>query len=238
MGQSHAVSVTPPGVGDLCGEGVDEIQRIEDLLHEPGARIGRGAHTQASSFDLLDDVDGQRPAGQIAREALGALEVVRRDGLLAVHREPGVHPAQQRALELLREPLGAVQALEQAAVKDLLDEPRVEVRQLQELSLLCECAVGEEGVHVGVEVGGVRAERLDRDDQARCDVVAIEDRADARDDRVARGAGEQAEQAPLALEQPAQDTWNFSPQRGNSRWSVGRSPSAGLYPAEATDGAS
>jgi hypothetical protein len=49
------------------------------------------------------------------------------------------------------------------------------------------------------------AERLDRDDQARRDVVAIEDRADARDDRVAGRAGEQAEQAPLALELPAQD---------------------------------
>jgi hypothetical protein len=63
-------------------------------------------------------------------------------------------------------------------------------------------------MHVGVEVGGVRAECLDRDDQARRDVVAIEDRADARDDRVARRAGEQAEQAPLALEQSAQDARN------------------------------
>ena len=59
-----------------------------------------------------------------------------------------------------------------------------------------------------VEVGGVRAERLDRDHETWRDVVAIEDRADARDDRVASRAGEQAEQAPLALEQPAQDTWN------------------------------
>ncbi len=63
-------------------------------------------------------------------------------------------------------------------------------------------------MHVRVEVGGVRAERLDRDDQARCDVVAIEDRADARDDGVTRRTGEQAEQAPLALEQPAQDARN------------------------------
>lgn len=29
-----------------------------------------GAHAQASSFDLLDDVEGQRPAGQMAREAI------------------------------------------------------------------------------------------------------------------------------------------------------------------------
>jgi len=61
---------------------------------------------------------------------------------------------------------------------------------------------------VGVEVGCVRTERLDREYETRRDVVAIEDRADARDDRVTRRAGEQAEQAPLALEQPAQDTWN------------------------------
>ena len=63
-------------------------------------------------------------------------------------------------------------------------------------------------MHVGVEVGCVRTERLDREYETRRDVVAIEDRADARDDRVTRRAGEQAEQAPLALEQPTQDTWN------------------------------
>jgi hypothetical protein len=89
-----------------------------------GVRIGRGAHVHASALDLLDDVDRHRPAGQVARKTLGA-----------------------------------VQALEHAAAEDLLDEPRVEVRQLQELSLLIECAVGDEGVHVGMEVGGVGAER-------------------------------------------------------------------------------
>jgi hypothetical protein len=101
-----------------------------------------------------------------------------------------------------------VQAPEHAAAEDLFHEPRVEVRERQELCLLCICAVGEVGVHVGVEVGGVRAERLDRDDQARCDARPVEDRANARDDGMASRAGEQAEQAPLALEQPAQDTWN------------------------------
>ena len=60
-------------------------------------------------------------------------------------------------------------------------------------------------MHVGVEVGGVRTERLDRDHETWCDVVAIEDRADARDDRVASRAGEQAKQTPLALEQSTQD---------------------------------
>ena len=86
-----------------------------------------------------------------------------------------------------------MQALVHAAAEDLLDEPRVEVRQLQELALLIECTVGDEGMHVGVEVGRVGAERLNRDHEARRDVVAIEDRADARDDRVAGRAGEQAE---------------------------------------------
>ncbi len=42
VGQSHAVSVTPPGVGDLCGEGVDEIQRIEDLLQFPLSKADIG----------------------------------------------------------------------------------------------------------------------------------------------------------------------------------------------------
>jgi hypothetical protein len=54
-----------------------------------------------------------------------------------------------------REPLGAVLALEHAAAEDLLDEPRVEVGELQELSLPCQCSVGEEGMHVGAEIGGV-----------------------------------------------------------------------------------
>ena len=86
-----------------------------------------------------------------------------------------------------------MQALEQPAPKGLLDEPRVEVLQLQELSFFIECAAGDEGMHVGVEVGRVRAERLNRDHEARRDVVAIENRADARDDRVAGRAGKQAE---------------------------------------------
>jgi len=191
------------GVRDLRGEGVDQIQGIEDLLHEPGARIGRGAHTKAAAFDLLDDVEGERPAGQVAREALGALDVLGRYRLLAVHRKSRVDPAEQGVEELLREPLGAVQALEHAAAEDLFHESCVELRELQELPLLCKCAVGEEYMHVGMEVGGVGAERLDRNDQARRDVVAIENRADARDDRVASRAGEQAEQAPLALEPQA-----------------------------------
>ena len=91
-------------------------------------------------------------------------------------------PAEERAKELLREPLGAVQVLEHVAAEDLLDESRIEARDLEERSILfkLKCAVGEEYMHVGVEVGGVRAERLDRDDQSRRDIVAIEDRAAAR----------------------------------------------------------
>ncbi len=106
------------------------------------------------------------------------------------------------------QPSRELQALEHAASEDLLDESRVEVRELQELSLLCKCAVGDERMHVRVEVGGVRAERLDRDHETRRDIPPIEDRADARDDRVTCRAGEQAEQAPLALEQSAQDARN------------------------------
>jgi hypothetical protein len=49
----------------LGGKGVNEIERIEDLLHESDARIGRRAHAQASAFDLLDDVEGHGPRGQI-----------------------------------------------------------------------------------------------------------------------------------------------------------------------------
>jgi len=97
---------------------------LEDLLHEPGARIGRGARTQASSSDLLDDVEWHGPAGQVAREALGALDVLGRYRLLAMHRESRVDPAQQRVKELLRQPLGAVQALEEATAEYFLDEPR------------------------------------------------------------------------------------------------------------------
>ena len=59
-------------------------------------------------------------------------------------------------------------------------------------------------MHVGVEVGGVRAEGLDREDETWCDVAPIEDRADARNDRVAGRGGEQAEQPALALEQSPQ----------------------------------
>ncbi len=68
------------------------------------------------------------------------------------------HVAMQDAARVL---IAAVQALEHAAAEDLFHEPRVEVRQPQELSLLCKCAVGDEGMDMGMEVGGVRAERLD-----------------------------------------------------------------------------
>ena len=90
-------------------------------------------HAQASAFRLFDDVDGERPAGQVAREPFGALHVVGRHRLLAVGGEARVHPTEERAQELFRQPLGAVQALEHAASKDLFHEPRVEVRELQEM---------------------------------------------------------------------------------------------------------
>ena len=59
-------------------------------------------------------------------------------------------------------------------------------------------------MHVGVEVGGVRAEGLDREDETRCDIAPVKDRADTRDDRVASRAGKQAEKLTLALEHPPQ----------------------------------
>jgi len=144
------------------------------------------ADPHASAVDLLDDVEGERPAGQIAREAFARL--------LAVHGESRVDPAQQRATELLREPLGAVQALEHAAAEDLLDELRVEVRELQAPSACTwewKMAAYEPNVWIETTRPGVTSWR-----------------SDARDDRVAGRAGEQAEQAPLALEQSAQDARN------------------------------
>ena len=81
-------------------------------------------------------------------------------------------------------------------------------RELKELSFLCIGAVGDERMHMGMEVGGVGAEGLDREYETWCNVTAIEDRADARDDRVAGRAGKQAEQPTLALEHPAQDARN------------------------------
>ena len=52
---------------------MDELKRIEELLQETGARIGWGAHAQASAFRLFDDIYWERPAGQVAGEAFGAL---------------------------------------------------------------------------------------------------------------------------------------------------------------------
>ena len=63
-------------IGDRGGEGVDEFKRIEELLQETGARIGWGAHAQASAFRLFDDIYGERPAGQVAGEAFGALDLL------------------------------------------------------------------------------------------------------------------------------------------------------------------
>jgi hypothetical protein len=73
-----------------------------------------------------------------------------------------------------------VQAPEHAAAEDLLDEPRVEVGELPELPLSFECAVRDERMHVGVDVGGVRAERPDRDDQAERAPPALEQAAESR----------------------------------------------------------
>ena len=166
-----------------------EREWIEELVREAGARIGWGPHARASAFRLFDDVDGERPAGQVAREPFGALHVFGRHRLLAVGGEARVHPTEERAQELFRQPLGAVQARKQAPAEDLLDEPRAEARERQELSFLCIGAVGDERVHVGVEVGCVRAEGLDREYETWCDVAPIEDRPDAWDDRVAGRAG-------------------------------------------------
>ena len=108
-------------------------------------------------------------------------------------------------MKFLRQTLGLMQPLQQAPAKELLDEPRVEVRQWHELTVGRKRTVGHEHMQVRVEVRRVGAERLDRDHETRLHVTPVEDRADARDDRVATRAGDEPQQAPLPLEHASQD---------------------------------
>jgi len=64
--------------------------------------------------------------------------------------------------------------------------------------------VGDDGVDVRVEVRGECTEGLDRRDTAGTDVGAAEKSLEGLEDGVVGGAGQQAEEATLAIEKAAQ----------------------------------
>ena len=80
----------------------------------------------------------------------------------------------------------------------------VEGRKGQELSLGVEGSLGYQCVNVGMEVGGVGAEGLQRGDAAGEGVGAAEDGSEALLDGGVGAAREQAEESALAFEETAE----------------------------------
>ena len=82
------------GSGDLLAEAVDELERIEDEVRLPGARVRWRAHDDPLG-SLLDRVQAQGRAGAVAGQMFEAGLVVRQDGGTDVDGEPRMDPAQQ-----------------------------------------------------------------------------------------------------------------------------------------------
>jgi hypothetical protein len=78
-------------------------------------------------------------------------------------------------------------------------------KRRQKLSFPGKDAVGKQGMSVGMEVGAVGPEGLQRDDAAGADVTAFQARLEGFQNRRIGGLGQEAEQLAVAFDETAQD---------------------------------
>jgi hypothetical protein len=75
-------------VGDLGGDGVDPLERIENQLGGAASRIGRRGDPDTAFVVDLDGVDADRSPRDVTYEPLQRRVVFGIDGLVSVRREP------------------------------------------------------------------------------------------------------------------------------------------------------
>ena len=73
-----------PGVGNLCGDGVNPLQDVEPSLYVTVARVGWRGDSHLSRVELRHAVKPNRGSGYVTCEPLEALAVIGLDELVGV----------------------------------------------------------------------------------------------------------------------------------------------------------
>lgn len=181
---TETICISVPHAGQRSGS-ISKIRRsnraqvaLEDEALGSGSAWARAAPAVSSRSR------GDGCTAEVTCEPLGAGRLILADALLAEHGKARVDPSQQGTEKPLRQPLGVVKPVQHPPAEHLLHQPRIEVRQLVKLTRRREPAIGGQHVQVRVEIGSEGAEGLDRHDQARTHVPPVEDRPEARHERV------------------------------------------------------
>jgi len=111
---------------------VDPIERVEEKIAFARAGVRGRLHPDLRSLQF-HGIEGHGSSQGIASQTFQRGRVIAPHHPLAVHREPGVHPAEQALLELLGQALGSNQPLQHQAPKQLFHDLRRPAREIQEL---------------------------------------------------------------------------------------------------------
>lgn len=150
-------------------------------------------------------LQGKRRAQHVAREPFPALGIAGGNAHLVVDGEAAVAPAEHLPGERRRDDLSSDEEADDRPAQPLSKERFRDRRQGSEASRSFKDAVGDERVHVGVEVDQV-AEGLHEEDEARAGARmrdAVRPRERARDD-----AAELSEKGSAVGKEWADEPWN------------------------------
>jgi hypothetical protein len=117
---------------------------------------------------------------------------------------PGMSPGEETLHEGFGKTLDLVKTLQKEAPEELHDSRGIKRRQRQELPFGREHAIRNQGVGVGIPICRISAVRLQRDDAAGPDVVAIQQRLEGLKDGGVSGLRQKAKQLAVALDEAAQ----------------------------------
>ena len=147
---------------DLRAQPEDEFEVVELEGALPGARVVGRLDEDLALVLALDRVQVQGSAGDVPGDVLLPLVVAGSDGLAGPHAEAGVFPGQLHLLGVFSQALGLAQAGKDTASEQLGDGRDVPASDSLEgrgrTARVVEHALGDQGVDVGVEVGGPNRE--------------------------------------------------------------------------------
>jgi len=194
-----------PSVGDLGGDGMDPVERVEDDLGVAGARIGWGADDDVGALPA-NRAGGEGYAGDVSHESLERGAVAASHGLGRANREPRPVPGEQVVHELLGEAMGLVEPSEDKSSEDLFDDGGVDVVNRLKLSLWQKAAGSNHGMDVRIEVRGEGAEGLYGEHDSGARILAFERRLEGLQDGGIGGPSEDPEESTVASEQAAESS--------------------------------
>jgi hypothetical protein len=168
-------------VGDVGGDGVDPVEGIESANGRAGAGIGRCRDLEQVVMPA-DAIGRDRRAGDVARESLELLAVLRGERLSGEDGKTGMDPGETRLHEPLRETLLFVEAVKNKPAKHFANSRAIDGWETEELSFCRPDPIGNDGVAMRIEVGPIRTERLNRGDAAGPNVFAGKQRLEGSAD--------------------------------------------------------